>query len=201
MKRAQACRDYLISNGIEGNRITAVGYGGERPTVPNDSEENRETNRRIEVVELQPPSAGVKGAKQNSVIEGRVGWPIPFSPLAGHVSEAVRKNLLQFCDRNPLCCSLPFAAERALSSVPSTTCRSTGGRSLRGVRCGHGWSTMAPMVRPSSRADATGEPKASATSISARSRGISPRIGSVLSVRCTTCDPVATFGRGSRVRP
>ena len=53
LKRAQACRDYLISKGIEGNRITAVGYGGERPTVPNDSDENRQKNRRIEVVEIR----------------------------------------------------------------------------------------------------------------------------------------------------
>jgi len=60
LKRAQACRDYLISNGIEGSRITAVGYGGERPTVPNDTDENRQKNRRIEVVELQPPSVGPK---------------------------------------------------------------------------------------------------------------------------------------------
>ena len=60
MKRAQACREYLVSKGIEGNRITAVGYGGERPTVPNDTDENRQKNRRIEVVELQPPSVGAK---------------------------------------------------------------------------------------------------------------------------------------------
>ena len=63
LKRAQACRDYLISKGIEGSRITAVGFGGERPTVPNDSDENRQLNRRIEVVELQSPPAGAKGAK------------------------------------------------------------------------------------------------------------------------------------------
>jgi outer membrane protein OmpA-like peptidoglycan-associated protein len=60
MKRAQACRDYLISKGIEGKRITAVGYGGERPTVPNDSDENRQKKRRIEVVELPSKSAGAK---------------------------------------------------------------------------------------------------------------------------------------------
>jgi outer membrane protein OmpA-like peptidoglycan-associated protein len=54
MKRAQACRAHLISNGIEGSRITAVGYGGERPAVPNDTDENRQKNRRIEVVELPP---------------------------------------------------------------------------------------------------------------------------------------------------
>jgi outer membrane protein OmpA-like peptidoglycan-associated protein len=54
LKRAQACREYLISKGIEGNRITAVGFGGDKPMVPNTSDENRQLNRRIEVVELPP---------------------------------------------------------------------------------------------------------------------------------------------------
>ena len=51
LKRAQACRDYLTSKGIEGSRITAVGHGDERPVAPNDSDEGRQKNRRIEVVE------------------------------------------------------------------------------------------------------------------------------------------------------
>jgi outer membrane protein OmpA-like peptidoglycan-associated protein len=55
-KRAEACRAYLISKGIEGGRITAVGRGAERPVAPNDSDENRQKNRRIEVVELQSPA-------------------------------------------------------------------------------------------------------------------------------------------------
>ena len=63
LKRAQACRTYLVSKGIDGSRMTTVGYGGERPAVPNDTEENRETNRRIEVIEQIPPSPGAKGAK------------------------------------------------------------------------------------------------------------------------------------------
>jgi len=62
-KRAQACRDYLIEKGVEGNRITAVGFGGDRPVAPNDTDENRQKNRRIEVVEQPAPSAGAKGAK------------------------------------------------------------------------------------------------------------------------------------------
>ena len=62
LKRAQACRDHLISKGIDGSRMTTVGYGGERPAVPNDTEQNRETNRRIEVIEVVPPPAGGKGA-------------------------------------------------------------------------------------------------------------------------------------------
>jgi outer membrane protein OmpA-like peptidoglycan-associated protein len=52
-KRAEACRTYLISKGIDGDRITAVGYGHDRPVTANDTDENRQKNRRIEVVELQ----------------------------------------------------------------------------------------------------------------------------------------------------
>jgi outer membrane protein OmpA-like peptidoglycan-associated protein len=55
-RRAQACRAYLVSRGIDGGRITAVGYGSERPVAPNDSDENRQKNRRIEVIEVVPPA-------------------------------------------------------------------------------------------------------------------------------------------------
>lgn len=51
-KRAQACKDYLISKGIEGSRIEAVGYGDERPIASNDNEDGRQQNRRIEATEL-----------------------------------------------------------------------------------------------------------------------------------------------------
>jgi outer membrane protein OmpA-like peptidoglycan-associated protein len=55
-RRADACRNYLMQKDVDGSRITAVGYGDERPIGPNDTEENRQKNRRIEVVEQQPPS-------------------------------------------------------------------------------------------------------------------------------------------------
>jgi outer membrane protein OmpA-like peptidoglycan-associated protein len=51
-KRAQACRDYLISKGIEASRIDSVGYGDERPIASNDTDEGRQRNRRIEAREL-----------------------------------------------------------------------------------------------------------------------------------------------------
>lgn len=51
-KRAQACRDYVVSKGIDRDRIDAVGFGDERPLVPNDSDEGRQKNRRIEAREL-----------------------------------------------------------------------------------------------------------------------------------------------------
>jgi OmpA-OmpF porin, OOP family len=52
-KRAVACRSYLIAKGIDGGRITAVGHGAARPMAPNDTEEGRQTNRRIEAIELR----------------------------------------------------------------------------------------------------------------------------------------------------
>jgi outer membrane protein OmpA-like peptidoglycan-associated protein len=52
--RAESCRKYIMSKGVDGDRIKAIGYGDERPIVPNDSDENRQKNRRIEVVEVTP---------------------------------------------------------------------------------------------------------------------------------------------------
>ena len=51
-ERADACREYLMANGIDGTRIKAVGYGDERPIAPNDTEDGRQQNRRIEAHEL-----------------------------------------------------------------------------------------------------------------------------------------------------
>lgn len=47
-KRAQAVVSYLIGQGIEKSRLTGKGYGAEKPVKPNDSEENKQANRRIE---------------------------------------------------------------------------------------------------------------------------------------------------------
>lgn len=52
-KRAQACRDYLISKGIDGSRVQAIGYGDEWPIATNDTEAGRNENRRIEAAEIQ----------------------------------------------------------------------------------------------------------------------------------------------------
>ncbi len=51
-KRAQACRNYIVSKGIDKNRLEAVGFGDERPIASNDTDEGRQKNRRIEAKEL-----------------------------------------------------------------------------------------------------------------------------------------------------
>ncbi|MEZ4698859.1 MAG: OmpA family protein [Rhodothermales bacterium] len=46
--RADAVRDYLISQGIAPARLTAIGYGPTRPVATNTTQEGRIKNRRVE---------------------------------------------------------------------------------------------------------------------------------------------------------
>ncbi|MEM8487964.1 MAG: OmpA family protein [Bacteroidota bacterium] len=45
--RADAVRDYLITQGIEASRLTAVGYGPTRPVATNSTRQGRIANRRV----------------------------------------------------------------------------------------------------------------------------------------------------------
>ncbi len=50
LKRATSVVDYLVKSGIDASRLTAKGFGSERPIVSNDDEESgRELNRRTEI--------------------------------------------------------------------------------------------------------------------------------------------------------
>jgi OmpA-OmpF porin, OOP family len=50
-ERAKSVRQYLIDKfGINGSRLTAVGYGEEKPIASNDTPEGRQKNRRVEAV-------------------------------------------------------------------------------------------------------------------------------------------------------
>ena len=48
-ERANAIYQALISNGIDASRLTAVGYGSEKPVATNDTEAGRQQNRRTEI--------------------------------------------------------------------------------------------------------------------------------------------------------
>ncbi len=47
-RRAKAVVEYLVSQGVEPGRLSWVGYGEDRPLYPNNSEEEKEANRRVE---------------------------------------------------------------------------------------------------------------------------------------------------------
>jgi outer membrane protein OmpA-like peptidoglycan-associated protein len=47
--RAKSVVDYLVSKGIDASRLTAVGFGEEKPVTTNKTAEGRTLNRRVEL--------------------------------------------------------------------------------------------------------------------------------------------------------
>lgn len=47
-KRAKSVGEYLVKSGVVATRLKEIGYGAKKPLKPNDSEANRQVNRRIE---------------------------------------------------------------------------------------------------------------------------------------------------------
>lgn len=48
LRRANSVRDYLLSQGIDGSRMTVKGYGETAPAYSNDTPEGMAQNRRVE---------------------------------------------------------------------------------------------------------------------------------------------------------
>lgn len=53
-ERANAVKQYLTDNGVDNTRIITAGYGTDNPVAPNDNDESRAQNRRIEMKLLLP---------------------------------------------------------------------------------------------------------------------------------------------------
>ena len=51
--RAKVILNYIMSKGIDEERLLYKGYGGLKPVAPNDSEDNKKKNRRVEIVGIQ----------------------------------------------------------------------------------------------------------------------------------------------------
>lgn len=54
LRRANIIKNLLVARGISSTRIKTDSKGEEMPIAPNDTEENRKLNRRVEVVILSP---------------------------------------------------------------------------------------------------------------------------------------------------
>jgi chemotaxis protein MotB len=55
--RSNAVIEELVRDGVPPERLVASGYGEYRPAAPNDSDENRARNRRVEVLILRGKAA------------------------------------------------------------------------------------------------------------------------------------------------
>jgi outer membrane protein OmpA-like peptidoglycan-associated protein len=54
LARAEAVKTFLTEVGVSGNRVAAArGFGPDRPVAPNDTEEGRAKNRRVEIVLIE----------------------------------------------------------------------------------------------------------------------------------------------------
>ncbi len=51
--RADAVKNHLVKNGIDGNRIVVKGYGQTKPVAPNTTDEGKAQNRRVEFTVLK----------------------------------------------------------------------------------------------------------------------------------------------------
>jgi outer membrane protein OmpA-like peptidoglycan-associated protein len=52
LQRAEAVRDYLVSEGVDASKIATVGMGESMPIASNSTPEGRAENRRVEILVL-----------------------------------------------------------------------------------------------------------------------------------------------------
>lgn len=55
-QRADTVRNYLVDQGVNGQRVTSVGFGETRPKATNETPEGRQLNRRVEIHVTMPPA-------------------------------------------------------------------------------------------------------------------------------------------------
>jgi outer membrane protein OmpA-like peptidoglycan-associated protein len=73
-RRAQAVSDYLTSQGVPADRISAVGKGASAPVASNASSSGRAQNRRVEIVlEKAPEAASSPAPATESGLGGSAG--------------------------------------------------------------------------------------------------------------------------------
>jgi outer membrane protein OmpA-like peptidoglycan-associated protein len=136
-RRARSVVDYLTANGIEVEEISAEGRGLHEPRYPNDSEDNRSRNRRVEISFVTERSAieRVRVSPEGPVTEIRqeevpveAAWirralrnPVQHKREVDvyryrEVSETVTEGETVFANQPPLAADNEFTVERDSSN-------------------------------------------------------------------------------------
>ena len=68
-RRSESVRAYLMSQGIDGARLSAKGYGAEKPVADNTTTEGREQNRRVEF-KIVKAAGGASAATESAAKQG-----------------------------------------------------------------------------------------------------------------------------------
>ncbi len=79
-KRAEAVVKYLVTKGVEPGRLTAKGYGPDKPVADNKTAQGRQKNRRVELAILK--KAGKDGAAPPATPAPAPAAPAPAPPAA-----------------------------------------------------------------------------------------------------------------------
>ena len=86
-RRAEVVREYLIDQGVPGDRIRARGFGESRPIASNGNPEGRANNRRVEIVLERTTAMGGSGATGGSGQPAPPPAPAPQGPGTGGSGE------------------------------------------------------------------------------------------------------------------
>ena len=62
-ERAAAVQNYLLAKGVPRNRLGTIGHGEAAPVAPNDTEEGRQRNRRVEIKIVPVTQEDVQAAR------------------------------------------------------------------------------------------------------------------------------------------
>jgi chemotaxis protein MotB len=82
-RRATNVLRYLIEEGVPGEKMAAAGYAETRPIAPNDCEENRVKNRRVDIIILRSEAGDLEPKKQTfPAHQATAGTPAPAADKA-----------------------------------------------------------------------------------------------------------------------
>ncbi|MEE4295983.1 MAG: TolC family outer membrane protein [Wenzhouxiangella sp.] len=115
-RRAQSVVDYLRSIGIGADEITAAGRGESAPSFPNNNEENRSRNRRVEitfVTEQETVTSQIPSSPNGPITDVRQVKKLTQYPAVGSVqipavlNTMAREVLAQNDSSQPLASDMP----------------------------------------------------------------------------------------------